>query len=281
MCRPAAGGTEIAVVHRPRYDDWSLPKGKLEVDEHPLAAAAREVQEETGLFPQVGRWLTTTSYLKDGTPKTVDYWAMRPVGGSFRPGDEVDDLRWVTPAEAAVLLTNDADRGVLDSLREAPSDTTTILLVRHAQAGAAQTWTGDDALRPLDTVGRKQAADLVPLLTVFRPARVLSADLVRCTETVRPVASHLGVTVEPEPLLSESTHAEDPQRLSDWLVDLAHAGKAAVACSQGGVIPDMVLLMAERDKVKLPSFAAGKGSIWALSFAAGGRLVAADYYSRN
>jgi 8-oxo-dGTP diphosphatase len=107
----AAGGVvvrdgRIAVVHRPRYDDWSLPKGKLDPGESFEQAALREVQEETGLVCELGEELSSTTYHdRKGRFKLVRYWLMDPVAGEFEPNDEVDELRWLTPAEAAALLT--------------------------------------------------------------------------------------------------------------------------------------------------------------------------------
>jgi 8-oxo-dGTP diphosphatase len=117
----AAGGVvvrdgRVAVVHRPKYDDWSLPKGKLEPGEDWLEAAVREVREETGLRCRPTRELEPVHYTHKGRPKTVRYWLMECTDGDFAPNDEVDELRWVTPLEAADLLTYDRDRGLVEEL---------------------------------------------------------------------------------------------------------------------------------------------------------------------
>jgi len=108
---------EILVVHRPKYDDWTLPKGKLKAGEADEEGALREVEEETGLRCALGEEVAGTSYVdRVGRPKEVRYWAMQPVGGSFAVNDEVDDVRWLSPPEADVVLTYDRDRSVLASL---------------------------------------------------------------------------------------------------------------------------------------------------------------------
>jgi 8-oxo-dGTP diphosphatase len=111
-----AGGPELAVVHRPRYDDWSLPKGKLDRGESFEDAALREVEEETGLRCALGRELDPARYRdRKGRAKLVRWWLMSPLGGSFEPGDEVDELRWVTPEEADGLLDHAHDRDLVRS----------------------------------------------------------------------------------------------------------------------------------------------------------------------
>lgn len=111
---------EVAIVHRPRYDDWSFAKGKLDPGETFVDAAVREVREETGFDAAVGVELPEVRYTDNrGRPKVVRWWAMEPTGGAFVANDEVDVLRWVTPTAAAALLTYPADVGVLEALMEA------------------------------------------------------------------------------------------------------------------------------------------------------------------
>ncbi len=104
------GGPETAVVHRPRYDDWSLPKGKPDAGEHLLQTAVREVREETGLDVVVGRRSLRTEYGTSAGPKQVDYWLMEAVGGAFEPGEETDELRWLELPDAVSLLTYEHDQ---------------------------------------------------------------------------------------------------------------------------------------------------------------------------
>ncbi|WP_188272853.1 NUDIX hydrolase [Streptomyces sp. CBMA152] len=114
------GGLEICLVHRPKYDDWSLPKGKLKPGEDPLAGALREVLEETGHMCAPGARLPSVHYVDgQGRPKVVDYWAAEASAGSFVPGDEVDRLLWLPPAAARLRLTQDRDRHLVDALLDA------------------------------------------------------------------------------------------------------------------------------------------------------------------
>ena len=162
--RRSAEGLEVLLVHRPRYDDWTLPKGKLDAGEDHPTAALREVEEETGLRCTLGAELAPSTYV-DGRrrPKVVRWWAMRPGDGTFVPGAEVDEASWLPVADAASLLSYDRDRDVLRSFTSQPG-TTAVLLVRHGDAGDRGLWEDDDRLRPLSPTGRRQARGLVDRL---------------------------------------------------------------------------------------------------------------------
>jgi 8-oxo-dGTP diphosphatase len=282
LWRPAGTGPEFCLVHRPRYDDWSLPKGKLEAGEHPLRAAVREVWEETGVHAVVGRRLPPQEYRLGPDRKTVDYWAMTPADGAFQASDEVDSLCWLPAAEAARRLTYPRDRGFLENFAAAPVPTAVVLLVRHAKAGSRSKWKGEDAERPLDATGRAQADGLRETLRWFGPGAVRAAEPVRCVQTVAPLAADLGLPVEPEPALSEETYEKDPAAGLDRVLAAAAAGGVTVLCSQGGVIPDLVGALAARDGVRPgrrsgPKIPSRKSSVWTLSFV-DTHLTAADYY---
>jgi 8-oxo-(d)GTP phosphatase len=273
-------GVEVILVHRPRYGDWSLPKGKLAPGESEVEGAVREVLEETGHHVRIGRPLGETRYDKTvgslTRPKVVRWWAMQAVSGAFTPTREVDDLRWVPLATAEVMLTRDTDRELVRRFAHGPAPTRTVLLVRHAQAGSRSAWTGDDRLRPLDDQGQAQADELIRLFTRFDVEAVASADLVRCTETVVPFADALGLEIEETPLLSEAGYpGNEPEAIE--LVRGTGRSRDAVACSQGEVIPDLLRRLAAADHVDLPrAMPAAKGSTWALTFS-DDRLLTCEY----
>jgi 8-oxo-(d)GTP phosphatase len=281
--RPGAdGGIEVALIHRPRYDDWSLPKGKLDAGEHALPAAVREVREETGFGGVVGRRGPRVSYPVRGGTKRVDYWLMRAGDGVFRPNDESDELRWLAPAEAAGLVSYDHDRAVLaDAARTDVPRSPSLLLVRHASAGERADFDGPDELRPLDRRGREQARRLAELLPLFRPVELLSADRVRCRQTVEPLADRMGLDMRRAQELGEEEFQADPEAglaLVERLLAPRADGGVIVVCSQGGAIPSVLMALGvrfegEAGRLWPPS---AKGSMWALGGRPGALL--ADYY---
>ncbi|WP_137815645.1 NUDIX hydrolase [Gandjariella thermophila] len=279
---PAAGnrdiGIEVALVHRPRYDDWSLPKGKLDPGETEPVAAVREIAEETGYRAVLGPFLRRIRYSvtrkrdlpprRAGrvSPKVVDYFAARAVDGAFRANAEVDELRWLPLGEAEALLSYPGDREVLAAFRALPYPLTSVLLIRHAEAGSRDEWPGEDDLRPLTPAGKAQAEALRELLPLFGVDRVYSAPPLRCAQTVRGLAEDLGTPIRQEPLLGEKGYLQDPAASEARLLEIAATGGTPVVSSQGGVIPALVAGIAEHDGLALGEVHSRKGSLWVLSF---------------
>ncbi len=273
---------EVAVIHRPRYDDWSLPKGKLSPGESEIEGAVREVLEETGSRVRVGRPLGEVRYLKTSggvtRPKVVRYWSMQADGGTFTPSREVDELRWLDLASARSLLTRQSDLKVLERFVRGPALSGTVLIVRHARAGERSKWQGEDRRRPLDEVGYRQAEDLVRPLSRFEVDEIISADFDRCVQTVQPLSEAIGVPIKLEEIFSEvgyPAHEEDALHLIRKLGD---SQRTTVVCSQGDVIPDLLQRFATTDHVDLPDpLPLKKGSVCALIFD-GPRLFSIEYF---
>lgn len=271
------GVVEVALVHRLAYDDWTLPKGKLDAGESARVAAHREVREETGARVALGRFLGRTRYRIGADRKLVDYFAARYLDGEFTPSDEVAALRWMPVADALARLTYDRDHPVLAAFVALPADLTTLLLVRHAKAGSRAQWDDADELRPLSRNGEKQVPPVRTLAAVYGADRVFSAPLVRCVRTVEPVADDLGATVLEEELLAERKYEGMADAAQRRVAEIVAPGGVAVVCSQGGVIPDLVSrVAAESGFLVARRVESKKGSVWALFFD-GARLVAADY----
>jgi 8-oxo-dGTP diphosphatase len=270
LWRRAGTGVEVALVHRPRYDDWSFPKGKLDRGETMAHAAVREIAEETGIRARLGARLRDVHYTVPEGPKTVRYWAAQVCEGAFAANAETDELLWCSPDDAAARLSYRHDMAVLDEFGRVGVPDSTVLLVRHAKAGNRTQWDGPDDLRPLSGTGREQARHVAALLGLFGPEQVISAPPVRCRDTVVPMA----MPIADEPLLGEEGYWADPAAGLARFREIAARPGVTVVCSQGGVIPDVVGELTGQDDV--PS---RKASTWVLGFR-DGDLRTADYYAR-
>jgi len=272
---------EVAIIHRPRYGDWTLPKGKLASAESEVDGAIREVLEETGYRVRLGRALGETRYFKEQggflRPKVVRWWAMEASGGGFTPTREVDELRWVSLADAHEALTRETDRELLERFVRGPAPAREVLVVRHASAGSRSGWVGDDHLRPLDESGYRQAEELVRLLAHFDPTEIVSADFLRCRQTVEPLAETLGIHVRETPIVSEEGYPGHEAEAVELLRSVGGPHHASVVCSQGDVIPDLLSRIATADAVDLPPEPSKKASTWALTFQLD-RLIGCEYF---
>ena len=282
--RPGSSGSQVVLVHRPRYDDWSFPKGKSDHGEHMLLTAMREVAEETGLRVVLGRRLTASHYEVGGRPKNVSYWAARCAESrGFVPGHEVDALAWLELAEAAARLSYERDRVLLDEFAAAPPATIPLILLRHTQAGAKLPGLDADLARPLDPQGTADARLLADLLSSYGPCRVLTSAAERCIASVRPYAEAFGMPVEIEPAFTaagaeQDDAAGDYGRAARRTAELVEQRQPTLICAHRENLPVMLdaamaALGARPDRSPAPPLA--KGSFAVLQ-SADGALVSAE-----
>jgi len=271
VLRGEAGDRSVALVHRPRYDDWSFPKGKLDADEDEATAALREVEEETGLRCHLGPSVGAVTYRdRRGRAKVVRYFQMDANGGGFAPNHEVDELRWVPIEDAARLLSYAHDRSLLRQVL-AGVPATALYVVRHAKAGIRAAWSGPDEERPLTRRGRKQARRLVERFQGLEIQRILSSPFLRCVQTVEPLGEARGLAVEAIPELREGSSVDE---LLGALASLDERPK--VVCGHGTEIETMIDRL-ERDGATIEGARGiAKGSVWVLD-RVGGRVVTARY----
>lgn len=270
----ADGKAEFLIVHRPRYDDWSLPKGKIDRGETFLDGALREVREETGVRGENPRLIGTIAYhTKNGNPKVVRWWLVDAGKGTFTPNKEVDRIKWVTFKKGLKRLDYRNDREVLDRANDMylARSAGMIYLVRHATAGKRREADPDDWSRSVDKRGDKQRKAIRQLLQAHPITRIGSSDYRRCAETVEPLSERLGVPVEFEPALVEGSH---PHRLVSLVHELQE--EAAVLCSHGDVIEDLIGHLAASGIPLGDEIRFEKGSIWELRTVKG-RVVAGRY----
>ncbi|MFN8128156.1 MAG: NUDIX hydrolase [Candidatus Nanopelagicales bacterium] len=244
----------VCVLHRPRQDDWSLPKGKLDPGENEVEAARRETIEETGSDVELGLPLTTQAYQVDGRPKTVHYWVGRERSGGpgFTPNKEIDDLRWVAPEHATAMLTYPRDADLVREALAAPL-TTPLVVVRHTEAVRRSAFRGRvDKDRPLSQEGQEQARRLIGVLGAFDVRKVYSSDALRCLDTVRPYAHTVHAPVAHEPLLSEEGFDNAPAAAFTRLDQILGDWHPAVICSHRPVLPALLEHLAGRLGVAAP-----------------------------
>jgi len=290
--RHGPDGPEVLLIHRPRRDDWSLAKGKRDPGEQLAQTAVREVGEETGVRPRLGRRLRSVRYLAGGRPKHVHYWAAAdpapPRGlpaSPFVPNEEVDGIEWLPLERACERVSYRDDVIVLEDFAQWPHRTVPFIVLRHAPAGRKQDWDGDDLLRPLDAQGQADALALVPLLACFEPVRVVSSPALRCTATVAPYAGHIGAPVELDPSFgvpdrpgnssSGRTDVRDPVPATARLLA---AGVPTLVCAHRENIPELLRAACGYLHAKPPPDpSVSKTGFWVLQ-AAGSTLAGIERY---
>jgi phosphohistidine phosphatase SixA/ADP-ribose pyrophosphatase YjhB (NUDIX family) len=243
-------GRQVLLVHRPKYDDWSFPKGKLERWEHPTAAAVREVAEETGVHVRLGPPLAPQHYPVGRRMKTVDYWTGRVVGDDdvslYRPNHEIDQVAWVRVDKAEGMLTYQYDRETLAEAMKVRRRTHAIVVLRHARARSRRAWKADDQLRPLLKTGAQQSDRVVPLLAAYDATRVISSPAIRCLQTVAPYAETTGWEIETRRRLSEEdATAKGVEKVVEELLE---GDQGAVICSHRPVLPQVYDALGLRGK---------------------------------
>lgn len=265
---------QIAVIHRPRYDDWTLPKGKLDPGECLPETAVREISEETGVGVRLEAPLDRLRYDTSKGAKQVDWWSARALWQKERkPDHEVDEVVWLTLPEARAKVTYSDDRDLLDQFRELPP-TTTLMIVRHAHAMERKHWSGRDAARPLTGKGRQQSVDIVPLLASYGIEQLVSSSSNRCVSTLLPFATRRRLTIDRRTQLSEEEGTDDPDGVAALMgqlrMQVARSGEPLAVCGHRPVLPHML------DALDLPDWSLRKGECVPVHLTADGEVFAVE-----
>ena len=241
---------EVLIIHRPKYDDWTFPKGKAEIGEPLIACAYREVLEETNIESAFGPYLGEVEYLTNDGKKKVSFWSAKVVKEKeFKPNAEVDQLKWVEVTKVKELLTLDTDRKILEQFLQIELDTKPLILLRHAQAVTRDEWQGEDDDRPLDSYGQNQAKRLLAMYQVFNLEQIHSSDAVRCYDTVVAIAKGLNIKLEVTGKLSESTFKKDKEKAFDYAKDLMKLNESVLLCSHNPILPKMLNKLTKKSEV--------------------------------
>lgn len=237
---------EILLVHRPQYDDWSFPKGKVEEREASIAAAFREVKEETGVTATFGQYLGSSSYKIEDEKKKVKYWMAqaRSSTAPFTPNEEVDKIEWVSIKEARHFLTHNEDREILDEFFNRERYSSTTILLRHAKALKRSDWNDYDLDRPLTNDGLEQSKRLVSQLEPFGIEGIFSSDATRCFATVEPTSVALDIKVTVSADLNEESYEKNSKIALEYVRHLMRYPGNHLISSHNPIIPEIVTKIA-------------------------------------
>jgi 8-oxo-dGTP diphosphatase len=240
----------VLVIHRTRYGDVTLPKGKVDPGETLPQTAVREIEEETGLRVALGVPLGISDYpLSTGRDKIVHFWAAEVsdeaiARSTFVPNGEVAALEWVTIKKARTYLTYERDVEILDQFAtladEGVTSTFAIIALRHGKATAPTSWSGPDAARPLTERGVQQSASNVVTIEAWRPRKIITSPAVRCVATVAPLAAATGIKPKQEPNLSQDAWEDGSANVREVVGKRVRKRASAVLCSHGPVLPEIL-----------------------------------------
>jgi 8-oxo-dGTP pyrophosphatase MutT (NUDIX family)/phosphohistidine phosphatase SixA len=248
--RVVDGKLRVLLIHRTKYRDVTLPKGKVDPGEMLAETAVREIHEETGIRVALGVPVGVSRYrLPSKRIKIVHYWAAEATEAAIRasafvPNKEIAALEWVSPKKALRRLSYPVDTEIMETfvrlLDEGVLRTFPIVALRHAKALPREEWKGKDAARPLSPRGRRQAASIVGPLLAFGVRRIVSSPAVRCVETVKPLSDAIGRKIETSALIGQDAWEEGKSDARTVVGDRVRARKPSVLCSHGPVLPDIL-----------------------------------------
>jgi len=261
--RNANDEVEIALVHRMKYDDWSIPKGKVEGDESLIACAYRETMEETGFEVRFGPKIGTISYSVGDVPKTVTYWSAKFLSerGSPNPG-EVDEVRWMTILEAQNFLSRELDKKIIKDFLAIDLDTKPLILLRHAKAIERSDWAGEDTDRPLSSYGERQSRRLLSSLQPYAIEEMHSSSAVRCYETITPMARSMNIDFFFTDSLSEEVFNRDHERPIKYIHRLLVNDYPVLVCSHNPILPEVISSFVNKFGVDVSDIKLEPGDAW-------------------
>ncbi|WP_028279624.1 NUDIX hydrolase [Arthrobacter sp. H5] len=289
--RREQGQLEVLLIHRPRYQDWSWPKGKLDPGETTPECAVREVREEVGITVRLGIPLPAIEYKVPSGLKIVHYWAARAGSMTVKPdGKEVDRFLWCTPARAFELLSNPSDKETLEKLVAADElsnlATWPLIIVRHAKAKPRSSWTRAEGDRPLAATGRRQALAVGRLLQAWGPKKVVCSPWERCVQTMLPYVQGNNAKLKLVDAITEHNAARKPDKAKGIVEKLFDKRVSVAFCSHRPVLPLAILVLqlhmsgrlAENLPATDPYLAPGEAIICQVSSKHHGRIVSVEQF---
>lgn len=248
--RVVDGKLRVLLIHRTKYRDVTLPKGKVDPGEMLAETAVREIHEETGIRVALGVPVGVSRYrLPSKRTKIVHYWAAEATDAAIRasafvPNKEIAAIEWVSPRKALKRLSYPVDTEIMENflrlVDEGVLRTFPIVVLRHAKAVGREEWEGKDAARPLAARGRKQASSIVGPLIAFGVRRIVSSPAIRCVRTVAPLSEAIGREIGTTKLISQDAWEEGKSDARTVIGERVRSRKPAVLCSHGPVLPEIL-----------------------------------------
>ncbi|MDF2556092.1 MAG: mismatch repair protein MutT, partial [Microbacterium sp.] len=248
--RVVDGKLRVLLIHRTKYRDVTLPKGKVDPGEMLAETAVREIHEETGIRVALGVPVGVSRYrLPSKRTKIVHYWAAEATepairASAFVPNKEIAAIEWVSPKKALRRLSYPVDAEILEYfvrlIDEGVLRTFPIVALRHAKAVPREEWEGKDAARPLGPRGRKQSDSIVGPLLAFGVRKIVSSPAVRCVKTVAPLSVALGRKIDTTKLIGQEAWEVGKSDARTIVGERVRARKPSVLCSHGPVLPDIL-----------------------------------------
>jgi 8-oxo-dGTP diphosphatase len=271
-------GVKIAVIHRPRYDDWSFPKGGVDAGESHIQAAFREVLEETGVKAIFGPEIGTVDYEVNGITKEVRYWLAEAYefNAATPNPEEVDSIEWLPISDAIDKLSNSDDREILRIAEEFGFGSTPLVLLRHTKALKRELWDGDDGDRPLEHVGQIQAAKIPAIYAPYAIEKIYSSDAIRCVQTIEVMAAEYGITPIYSSEISEFGFEKNSEKALDYALSVMLSNKPSVMCSHNPVLPKLVKKLIGKKNFKRLSAELKPGDSFVLHHR-NGEVIAVDW----
>jgi 8-oxo-dGTP diphosphatase len=264
--RVRKGQLQVLAVHRPRYDDWSWPKGKLDAGETLPACAVREVAEETGQVVELGQPLPTLRYpISGGKVKIVRYWAARAISPDAPAAkarvpieeastNEIDDVKWLTVEQARHLITFHDDlrplERLIDEYEAGRLRSRVLILTRHARAKRRRAWKSKDLDRPITKGGKIRAGELVGLFAAFGTSKIASSPALRCLQTLEPYAEAASLPIRTIASFTEPSHAKHPEQTAKAFRALLGKKRDRVVSVHRPTLPTIVKILREHTTSK-------------------------------
>lgn len=275
--RNSEGAIEIALVHRPKYDDWTLPKGKQEQGESAIACAYRETVEETGFEVRFQQSLGEISYETEGARKRVRYWSAKFLKEVGSPNPlEVDRISWLGVTKAQSELTRESDKEILERFLKTELDSKTMILLRHAKAVAREDWQSEDLDRPLSSIGEQQAKRLISSLIPFDIKEIHSSSAVRCYESINPLARALSLDYFFTDSLTEYVFSKNPERTLKYIDRLLENDHTTLICGHNPILPRYLSEKYSKQGFEVSEAALKPGEAWILHHI-GKEVIAVDH----